>query len=74
LGGDWQLLNLPPHTYSATFAPDGQTIVYAASAGLGLGSEIGSLSLADGSLTPWQTFPDQVVAHPLWSPDGSQLA
>lgn len=73
-GGDRQLLNLTPRTYSAVFAPDGQTILYATSPGLGFGSQLGQLNLLDGRLTAWQTFPDQVVADPIWSPDGGQLA
>ncbi len=75
LGGDRQhLLDLPPRTYSAIFAPDGQKVLYATSVGLGFGSEIGLLNLADSALTPWQQFPDQIAAHPAWSPDGRQLA
>lgn len=73
LEGEWLPLDLPPQTYSAVFAPDGQTVLYAASEGLGLGSELGVLNLAEGSLTPWRSFPDQVVAHPAWSPDGRYL-
>lgn len=73
-GRESQRLHLPPRTYSAAFEPDGQTVLYAASAGLGLGSEIGALDLADGRLVTWQTFADQIAAHPAWSPDGRHLA
>lgn len=73
-GGDWQLLSLPRGSYTATFTPDGQNIVAAASDGLGFGSEISLLNLAEGKITPWQKFPDEIVAHPAWSPDGSHLA
>lgn len=73
-GGEWQPLDLPAGTYDAAFAPDGQRVLYAASVGLGFGSEMGVLNLADGRLAPWQTFPDQLVAHAAWSPDGNYLA
>jgi Tol biopolymer transport system component len=73
-GGEGQPIPLPDRTYTAAFAPDGQTILYAGSPGLGFGSEIGILNLSDGSLTPWRTFPGQIVAHPAWSPDGNNLA
>lgn len=71
---EWQLLDLPPGTYNAVFNPNGQSVLYAASNGLGFGSELGSLSLVDGSLAVWQTFPHQIAAHPTWSPDESNLA
>lgn len=73
-GGDWQLLPLPLGSYTAVFTPDGQNVLVAASAGLGLGSELGLLNLAEGKFIPWQSFPNQIVAHPAWSPDGSHLA
>jgi len=43
------ILDLPFGTYNATFTPDGQHITYAASRGLGFGSELGTLNLSDGS-------------------------
>lgn len=68
-----QPLPLPIGTYRAAFAPDGQHITYAASRGLGFGSELGLLNLIDDSLTIQYQFPDQIVATPRWSPNGSQL-
>jgi Tol biopolymer transport system component len=67
-------LELPFGTYEAVFTPDGAQVVYASSEGLGLGSEMGLLNLADGGRTVWRQFPHQAVAYPRWSPDGSQLA
>jgi hypothetical protein len=69
-----QLLDLPFGTYDVVFAPDGQTVVYAASSGLDLGSEIGSLNLTSGEVTIWQQFPEQIITYPRWSPDGQYLA
>lgn len=69
-----QPLDLPFGTYGASFAPDGHTVVYAASKGLGFGSEIGTLDLAGGSYVTVQTFPRQIVAYPRWSPNGGQMA
>lgn len=74
-GSRQTLLNLPAGVYNAAFRFDGQTVVVvAASQGLGLGSELGVYHLATTSYTPWQTFPQQVVAYPRWSPDGAKLA
>lgn len=73
-GGEGLSPNLPPRTYAAAFAPDGQRVLYATSVGLGFGSKIGLLNLADGGLTPWQQFPGQIAAHAAWSPDGKHLA
>lgn len=73
-GAARQPLDLPFGTYGASFAPDGRTIVYAASKGLGLGSEIGTLDLTGGSAIAQRQFPHQVVAYPRWSPDGEQMA
>jgi Tol biopolymer transport system component len=73
--GSVQILNnLPAGTYNAAFQPDGQTLTIAASRGLGLGSELGSYTLATANYTVQQTFPDQVAAFPRWSPDGARLA
>lgn len=68
------LEKLPFGTYNATFSLDGKSILYAASQGLGFGSEMGVLNLADNSLTVQKRFPDQIIAFPRWSPDGSKLA
>lgn len=68
------LKNLPFGTYNATFSLDGQTIIYAATPGLGLGSEMGILNLVDNSLVVQKKFPAQIVGFPRWSPDGAKLA
>lgn len=73
-GGEWEALSLPLGTYNATFSPDGQGIIYAASEGLGFGSALGIFDLEGGSTMTWQLLSDQVIAFPRWSPDGSQLA
>lgn len=73
-GSRQTLLNLPPGVYKAAFRFDGQTVVTASSRGLGLGSELGGYNLAASTYTPWQTFPQQIVAYPRWSPDGAKMA
>lgn len=67
-------LSLPFGTYNASFAPDGQSILFAANIGLGFGSELGIYSLETGKAEIQQIFPDQIVAYPRWSPDGKQMS
>lgn len=67
------LLDLPFGTYNATFTPDGQHVTYAASRGLGFGSELGTLNLSDGSRVVHQQQPRHIIAYPRWSPDGNTL-
>lgn len=69
-----QTLSLPFGVYNVTFAPDGQSILFAANKGLGFGSELGTYTLANGKAEIQQTFSDQIVAYPRWSPDGKQMA
>lgn len=68
------LLNLPVGTYRATFSPDGQHVLYAASNGLGFGSEMGLLDLKSGQRTTLQQHPNYIIATPQWAPDGSWIA
>lgn len=68
------VLDLPSGTYNATFTPDGQHVTYTASRGLGFGSELGTLNLADGSRVVHQQQPRYIIAYPRWSPDGKALA
>ncbi|MCA9950407.1 MAG: PD40 domain-containing protein [Anaerolineales bacterium] len=67
-------LDLSFGTYDAAFTPDGQQITYAASAGLRMGSEVGTINLKDGTLVFRHEFPRQIAAFARWSPDGQQLA
>jgi Tol biopolymer transport system component len=64
---------LPFGTYDAAFAPNGQTLVYAASRGLGFGSEVGIIDLSSGTTLAQHHYPRQIVAYPRWSPDSLQL-
>jgi Tol biopolymer transport system component len=68
-----QPFNLPFGTYDAAFAPDGRTLVYAASKGLGFGSEIGVVDLDSGATLAQHKFPRQIAAYPRWSPDSTQM-
>jgi Tol biopolymer transport system component len=69
-----QTLSLPFGVYNVTFSPDGQSILFAANKGLGFGSELGTYTLANDKAEVQQTFPDQIVAYPRWSPDGKQMS
>lgn len=66
--------SLPFGTYDAAFAPDGQTLVYAATKGLGFGSEVGIIDLSSGKTLAQHKYPRQIVAYPRWSPDSQQMA
>lgn len=67
-------VGLPASTHHATLSPNGQHIVYARSLGLGWGSELGIFHLQDQTTTVWQTYPNQIVVYPRFSPDGQLLA
>ncbi len=65
---------LTAQTYDLDFAPDGRTLVYAFTRGLGLGSELWA---ADSSASPtWQLLADadSIVTFARWSPDGKHIA
>ena len=65
---------LPFGTYDAIFSPDGESILFVTNRGLGLGSALGTFTLSTEKAEIQQTFPDQIIAYPRWSPDGKQLA
>lgn len=68
------LEKLPFGVYNATFSLDGKNVLYTASRGLGFGSELGLLSLAEQTITLQKQLPQQTIAFPRWSPDSSKLA
>ncbi len=72
--GREQELPLPVFVYDLTVSPDGQTLLYSLSRGLGYGSETW-LSNADGS-HPRQILSDplHIIATMRYSPDGKQVA
>lgn len=65
---------LPFGAYDAAFAPNGQTLVYAANKGLGFGSEVGVIDLSSGATLAQHKYPRQIAAYPRWSPDSQQIA
>ncbi|MBN2003641.1 MAG: peptidoglycan DD-metalloendopeptidase family protein [Anaerolineae bacterium] len=67
-------LSLPRTTYALAFAPDGQRLLYATTAGLGHGSELWAMASLDGQATRLRSEPGHILALPRWSPDGKQWA
>ena len=74
LKGKLKELPLTGFTYSLSVAPDGQTIAYAFTQGLGYGSELW-LADADGR-DPRRLLsePAGIITFARWSPDGQRLA
>lgn len=72
--GDAGQFDLSAQTYDLDFAPDGQTLTYSFTRGLGLGSELWAATHT-GSRT-WQLHADgdSIITFARWSPDGQQIA
>ena len=66
--------NLSAQTYDMDFAPDGGSLIYSFTRGLGLGSELWAAT-PTGSRT-WQIHfeKDSIITFARWSPDGSHIA
>lgn len=72
--GEARQFDLPAQTYDLDFSPDGQTLTYSFTRGLGLGSELwGATSTASRT---WQLHADSdsIITFARWSPDGKQIA
>ena len=66
--------NLSAQTYDMDFAPDGQSLTYSFTRGLGLGSESWGATLS--ASRTWQIHfeKDSIITFARWSPDGSHIA
>ena len=72
--GSAKQFNLSAQTYDMDFSPDGQTLAYSFTRGLGLGSELwGATSSASRT---WQLHADSdsIITFARWSPDGQHIA
>lgn len=58
---------------AASFSPDGSTLLYAQSKGIGFGSEVYSMRDGKAQRKIWSD-PYTVVSNLSWSPDGTQVA
>ncbi len=67
-------LPAPEGLTAAAVSPDGQTLVYAFTRGLGFGSEVWSVAMGNGLRNRLYSNPHGVVASLAWSPDGASLA
>lgn len=72
--GDANQFDLPAQTYDMDFSPDGRTLTFSFTRGLGLGSELWAAT-ATASRT-WQLHADSdsIITFARWSPDGQQIA
>lgn len=59
---------------SADFSPDGETIAYSISNGLGFGSEVWSVSKSGENQRKLLVEESTTISEVDWSPDGSQIA
>lgn len=66
--------DLSAQTYDMDFAPDGDSLIYSFTRGLGLGSELWAATLT-GSRT-WQLHAEKesIITFARWSPDGQHIA
>lgn len=65
-GSSWLPANQPPHSYSPSWAPDGQTLVFNGDGGLYTAS-----ATQPAQLIPQTSF---LFTTPTWSPDGGAIA
>lgn len=67
-------LPLTAFTYDLSFSPDGKTLTYSFSRGLGLGSELWAAT--PSASRTWQIRAEaaQIITFARWSPDGKRIA
>jgi Tol biopolymer transport system component len=66
--------DLPAQTYDMDFAPNGQTLIYSFTRGLGLGSELWAATVSGSKTWQLRAERDVVVTFARWSPDGTKIA
>lgn len=60
--------------YDMDFAPDGRTLTYSFTRGLGLGSALWAADSAGGRARLLHADSDSIITFARWSPDGKQIA
>ncbi len=66
--------DLPVQTYDMDFSPDGGTLIYAFTRGLGLGSELWAANSNGKRARRIHAEQNAVITFARWSPDGKQIA
>ena len=72
--GDAGQFDLSAQTYDLDFAPDGQTLTYSFTRGLGLGSELWAATSTASRTWQLHADGDSIITFARWSPDGQQIA
>jgi Tol biopolymer transport system component len=72
--GYFEQVGVPPFTYDVAFSPDGARMLYAASRGLGFGSEVWAMDRDGQNRGRIIYAPAHIVAYPRWSPTGDRIA
>jgi len=67
-------MDTPPFTYDAAFSPDGKRVLYAATRGLGFGSEVWLMDWNGRNREQIINDPAHIIAYPRWSPTGEAIA
>ena len=67
-------LPLSPNTYNLTVSPDGRTILYALTAGIGQGSELWSADAAGAGMHRLLADAGNILGLMRYSPDGQKIA
>lgn len=67
-------LPLTAFTYDLSFSPDGRTLTYSFSRGLGLGSELWAATPSGGRARQIRAEAGQIITFARWSPNGQHIA
>lgn len=72
--GSAKQFDLSAQTYDMDFSPDGQTLTYSFTRGLGLGSELWAATTS--ASRTWQIYfeKDSIITFARWSPNGQHIA
>ena len=72
--GTAEQFDLSAQTYDMDFAPDGQSLVYSFTRGLGMGSELWAATSSPSRTWQLHFEKDSIITFARWSPDGSHIA
>jgi len=72
--GSAEQFNLSAQTYDMDFSPDGQSLIYSFTRGLGLGSELWAATSSANKTWQLRADSDSIITFARWSPDGSHIA